>query len=77
MANNLYITLALLIEDFANSHGSLYRHEDGRPNVASVVKYIGDLAAAAGGKAELPGQGKRTLQTHINKATAAKREALR
>lgn len=81
VANNLYITFSLLLDDFISSHGNLYCHPDGRPNVANVVKYIQDLAAkateASKGKAKLPGQGTRTLQTHITKATATKREALK
>ena len=81
VANNLYITFSLLLDDFISHRGGSYRHADGRPNVANIVKYIQDLAAkateASKGKAKLPGQRTRTLQTHVNKAIAAKREALK
>lgn len=81
VAKNLYITFSLLLDDFISHHGGTYRHADGRPNIANIVKYIQDLAAktteSSKGIGKLPGQGTRTLQTHVIKAIATKREALK
>lgn len=81
VANNLYITFALLIEDLTKGAGGMYRHPDGRLNVANVATYLLNLAEEAakgtGGKTTLPGQGVRTIKTHIDKAIAVKRDALK
>jgi len=76
IANNLYITFALLIEDHVKGKGTAFKHSDGRINVSTLASYIKKMADACSPTDKLPGQSLKTIQIHINKAIAAKREAL-
>lgn len=77
IANNLYITFGLLVEDLANTKRGKYLHSDGRINVTNVATYIKELADAYSKQTNLPGQKIKTLRTHIDKAIEAKRDALK
>ena len=68
---NLQITIALLIEAYANK-ANTYHHDDGRPNVSTIAQELVDAAKLD--KRELSGQSKKTIENCINAALKVKKD---
>lgn len=75
MANNLYTTLALFVEEFASS-ATAYRHEEtGKPNVSNIAKYLHEViteGTEGNTKETLEGQSRESIKSRIEAAMRIK-----
>lgn len=74
-AENLYTTFAFLVEEFANAKGGKYK-PNGKVNVSAVASHLDEVARAAIGDDEFPGQGIEAIKKRIEEAMRVRRTKL-
>lgn len=77
VADNLYITLALLIERYAQVKGGKYKKSHGGVNVKNVAVDVLAVLEEANKDKPLPGQRPRTIVGHITEALRTKDQTQR
>lgn len=77
VADNLYITLALLIESYVQNKGPRYKKSHGGITVENVAADVMQVIDAATKDNPLPGQKRRTIVGHIAEALRTKGQVQR
>lgn len=74
VADNLYITLALLIEGYAAQKGNRYHKTNRGLNVTQIAEDVMGLIETASEGKSFPGQSPRTVRGHIDEALRVKNQ---
>jgi hypothetical protein len=75
-AHNLYVTLACLVEAFADAKGGKYKKGD-KGNVSTIAEHLESVAGKLAGGRQVQGQGKEAIRKRLAAARAALTEALK